>query len=387
MKEKRILFVSSSFLHIGGVGYQINALTHDLSKTYDIYLASTVSNEFLKKYTETDGIFIKWVVKSKFDLNAIYAFNKIIDSVKPDIVHIHEPRARWLLGPLLMLKKIPVIYTTHLPPYFYRWKDRFSGFRQFIYSQIERLFNSFFTSAIIYVSENAFNNALKNRYVSAQKAHLILNGIDLDPYESIPAAEAQQLRRRENVDPATPIICSVARLSAEKNLPFLLKAIYELKKEGYNFVVWLIGAGSEQRVLSNLVKELELEAIVKFWGFQTMIPLLLSASDVFVLTSIYEGGRTIAVMEAQAAGKPCVLSDVADHSTLVNNGECGYIFESGDQAEFVRKIKLLLNSAESRNQFGEAARKKAFMLYDIHTAADKHRQLYQFSLKQMGKLV
>lgn len=385
MSKMRILHVSSSPLHIGGVEYQITALSEVMSKKHEIHLAADGSSEFYKNYIQTGGVYHEWKVETKFDVGAIASFNKIINSIKPDIIHIHDPRAGWLLRPLLFQKRIPVVYTTHLPPYFYIWSDKFSKVRQFLYGKTEQVLNRFFTSAIIYVSKSAYDHALDMHYVSSAKAHLILNGINLEPYRALPIDEARQLRSQFDVPPRTPILCVVARLSAEKNFPFFLRAISQLHGEGYTFVVWIIGEGSEHGFLNQLAGQLGIESFVKFWGSQTNIPLFLSSGNIFALTSLYEGGRTISIMEAQAAGKPCVVSAVGDHNALIENGVTGFIFEQGDQNAFVRSLKLLLDSPDLMNSFGESARRKAFNEYDIEIAANKHEQLYASVLAEMGE--
>ena len=247
------------------------------------------------------------------------------------------------------------------------------------------MLNRFFTSAVIYVSKSAYDHALDMHYVSSAKAHLILNGINLEPYRVLPVDEARQLRSQSDISPRTPILCVVARLSAEKNFPFFLRALSQLHEEGYTFVVWIIGEGSDHGFLNQLAGQLGIESFVKFWGSQTNIPLFLSAGNIFTLTSLYEGGRTISIMEAQAAGKPCVVSAAGDHNALIENGVTGFIFEQGDQNAFVRSLKLLLDSPDLMNSFSEAARRKAFSEYDIETAANKHEQLYASVLAEMRK--
>ncbi len=386
MREKRILQVAASYLNIGGVEYQLNALTRALSKKFKIHLAADGSSEFCERYLQAGGIYTRWKVGSKFDPGAVASFNKLLNSIKPDIVHIHDARAGWLLKPLLLMKRIPCVYTTHLPPYIYFGQGRLSGLRQVLYQKIEQLLNIHFTSAVIYVSKSIYTHALEEHLVTPAKANLILNGIDLDPFKEISVIDAKHLKLQANIPDEMPVICSVARLSVQKDFPFLLNAGSQLYKEGYNFAIWIIGSGPERDSLDRLVRELRIESLVKFWGDQTNIPPFLSVSNIFVLTSRYEGGRTVAVMEAQAAGKPCVLSSVADHSALVEHGTNGFIFDQGDQSAFVKAIKVLLDSPGLLKSFGEAAREKAFREYDIQIAASKHEELYDLVLSRAGKL-
>jgi glycosyltransferase involved in cell wall biosynthesis len=345
-----------------------------LTDEFNIYLAGDFSDHFVDQFCRAGGRIIEWKVKSKVDVLSIFNFKSIVDSLRPVACHIQDPRAGVLLRPMLKLINIPVFYTVHLPPYQYKLSGMLSAVRKKLYGSIERLMNFNFTTAIIYISHASYSYALYNGFTTKRSAHLIPNGIDLTPFCSLPFSEAQDLRRQEGISDEQVIITCIARLSGEKNHELILEAAHHLKAEGLNFVIWLVGDGPEHAKLEQRTRELGLESLVKFWGSQPNVPDYLVASDVFILTSLYEG-RSFSVMEAQAAGKACILTDVGDNSEQVRHLEHGIICPPNNLNALCKGLRELITDPDLRIRLGAAGRKKALLEYDLKLSCDAHRKL------------
>lgn len=144
---------------------------------------------------------------------------------------------------------------------------------------------------------------------------IIHNSIDCVKYE-FNGAIRELVRNLLNIQDKF-VIAHIGRFSKEKNQSFLIDVFNCLKERKKDSVLLLIGNGPLFRSIQNKVERLNLGESVRFLGVRNDINELLQAVDVFVLPSIFEG-LPVSLVEAQAAGIPCVVSEtVSNESCLV----------------------------------------------------------------------
>ena len=137
--------------------------------------------------------------------------------------------------------------------------------------------------------------------------HILPNAIDIERY-AFNLLIRNQTRKALGLDDAF-VIGHVGRFSAVKNHSFLIDVFAQIKRQKPNSKLLLVGAGSEMQAVQQKVNALGLGADVIFTGVRNDVANLMQAMDVFVFPSQYEG-LGIVLIEAQAAGLPCVVSDV-----------------------------------------------------------------------------
>ena len=122
------------------------------------------------------------------------------------------------------------------------------------------------------------------------------------------AARSQGMRRELSLPKDAFVIGHVGRFSTPKNHSFLLDVFAELHKIEPTSYLLLVGDGILREKMEAKAKALSLEQAVIFLGLRKDVPELLQAMDVFAFPSLYEG-LPLTLVEAQAAGLPCVISE------------------------------------------------------------------------------
>ena len=193
------------------------------------------------------------------------------------------------------------------------------------------------------------------------KAQLLHNGIDLSIYR-YSAEDRQNIRKEFNVPENAFVIGHVGRFQAQKNHLFLLEIFSHVCKRTENALLLLVGKGELEENIREKATALGILDRIIFTGVRSDVPALLSAMDVFVFPSLYEGMPNAAI-EAQAAGLPCIISDTLTKEANVT-GLVTYLPLENPEAWG----KQAINSVQKERTDTHAAFQKAG--YDIQSVAE-----------------
>ena len=138
------------------------------------------------------------------------------------------------------------------------------------------------------------------------KAIILNNGIDIEAFKY--DEQNRNKYREEFIFKDRPVLGHVGRFSAQKNHKFLLEIFAEIKKRKNDAVLLIVGGGELETEIKQKAKELNIYDDVVFTGVRSDVSKILSVMDVFIFPSFYEGMPNT-VIEAQAVGLPCVISD------------------------------------------------------------------------------
>jgi glycosyltransferase involved in cell wall biosynthesis len=261
-----------------------------------------------------------------------------------------------------------VVYTVHLPPYYYT-----AGVRRWLYRFMERLLNRWFTDRVIYVSHRVRQEAIGLRVVAQSCSTVIENGIDLRPYNEV--VDRKAVRKSLGTPEDATVFCFVGRFTEQKGIDVLLCAVAALRDRHGAFRVWLVGDGPLRAQLEEHVLKEGLASQVQFLGFRDDVSALLGAIDVFVLPSRYEA-LPVSVLEAMASGLPCVVTDVGDNAKLVEDGIAGMVVPPENSDALAMAMERLLGDPEARACMGKAARRKA-QQYSVERMAARIMDVYE----------
>lgn len=139
------------------------------------------------------------------------------------------------------------------------------------------------------------------------EVHYLRNALDLDAY-AFSAEKRSAIRAELSIDAGALVVGHVGRFAHQKNHGFLIEAFAELLKARPDAKLVLVGKGELESEVREKSDALGVLSSIVFTGVRSDVPALLSGFDVLALPSFYEGMPNV-VIEAQAAGLACVVSD------------------------------------------------------------------------------
>ncbi len=158
-------------------------------------------------------------------------------------------------------------------------------------------------------------DAGKWMYGDRKKFRVIMNGIDIPQFVYQPQVRAE-VRKEFGIGADTLVLGHVGNYMPVKNHTFMIELFSKVQERHPDSRLMLVGDGALRGQMETQIKELGLTDKVILTGVRHDIPKLLQAMDVFLFPSFYEG-MPIALVEAQTAGLPCVISDVITEDVCV----------------------------------------------------------------------
>ncbi|TLS49406.1 glycosyltransferase [Paenibacillus antri] len=214
------------------------------------------------------------------------------------------------------------------------------------YSDLDDQINSYKTfDHIVCVSHNV-KDAFEKRMFKSRKVTVCYNPIDS---ASVVNRSLESGEFRLNTRGSKMLLCSIGRLVPEKGYVQLLEAVRELKNDGLQLELWIIGEGEERGKLEEFIAQHDLEDTVTLMGFDLNPYRLLKMCDVYVCSSKAEG-FSMAVAEAMVLGLPVVSTNCAGPSELLGDGEYGYLVDNNSRSLY-EGIKTLITNEEVRHRF------------------------------------
>ncbi len=208
------------------------------------------------------------------------------------------------------------------------------------------------------------------------KIRLIYHGVDTQKFNP----NQREHRLKDELGLAiSPTIISVRMLkpiydveSLVKAMPVVIRRVPEAKL--------IIGGDGEQRdYLKNLARSLGVSSAIRFVGRipHDELPKYIASADVYVSTSLSDGGIAVSTLEAMASGLPVVVTDCGDISKWITDGESGFIVPLKAPEAIAAKVGYLLESEERRAEFGRLAREVVENRADYEKEMLKVEKLYQ----------
>ena len=182
------------------------------------------------------------------------------------------------------------------------------------------------------------------------------------------------VRQPRSTDSIT--IISVSRFVRSKDFHTALYAYKRLVESNPDKILRyrIVGYGYHEAAIRTMIKTLDLASSVELLIRPRNVYAILKESDIYLSTSIFEG-LSNSIMEAMSAGLPVVATDVGDNKFLVENGVNGYLVKFKDTGAIVDKLMQLVNSEQTRKEFGDNSYNKILNGFSEENLFGKYLQL------------
>ena len=332
--RKKVLFVAEAMG--GGVFTFLVGLCNELVNYYDIYVAYGIRRQTpddFRKYFD-DRVHLIRVrhfersIDPRHDIGAFMELRKIADRVKPDLIHLHSSKAgalgRWAFDG----KKTPLFYTPHGYSFL---MSNYNAAKRLSYRLVEKL-SAVRVCTTISCSEGEHKETLR----LTKNARFVNNGIDID--------EIQKM------------VDSIGECRSEKFTVFTLGRICHQKNP---------------RLFNEIAEKMPEEALRRSM-----------ASDVFILTSLWEG-LPMSMLECMYLGKLCLVNDVIGSRDVIQSGVNGFVCKTAD--EFVDSLRTILREPDRISALTERAKKDILEKYNTRIMAEKYREIYEEAFNETDK--
>ncbi len=364
----KVLRIINRF-NIGGPTYNVAYLSKYLAPEFETLLVGGAkdetedSSEFILDKLGLKPIIIpemKREIDFKNDRIAYKKIKALIQEFKPDIVHTHAAKAGAIGRLAASACDVPVILHTFHGHIFHSY---FGKTKTAVFKSVERYLAKK-SSAIIAISEKQKQElALEHKICPAEKIKIIPLGFDLSRFRENTIEKRAAFRKEYFIDENEVAIVIVGRLVPVKNHELFLRALKSvLEKTVVPVRAFIVGDGEDRQKLETLAHELGFDfstekkkekKVLTFTSWIKDVDRVLAGSDIVCLTSWNEG-TPVSLIEAQAASRAIVTTQVGGVENIVNPGITALLSAPGDTEKFAENLLELVQNAEKRQAFGDA---------------------------------
>lgn len=300
---------------------------------------------------------IRYIGKGKgFSLTAVARLWKELSNFKPSVIHTHLSAGVYC-APWIIFHKAVMVHTIHNTPE-YELIEPKQRVMQVLY-QLNKAIPVAISAGLI--------PKIRAHYRLNTEPELVYNPVDVWKF-FIPKNEHKGIQ-----------IITVGRMAAQKNQMLLINAVKLLSRSYPDLRLTILGDGPLRDEIKSYVDQENLQNVVRLMGNVNNAEAYFAESDIFALTSIYEG-LPLAVLEAMAANLPIISTDVGGVRDIV--GDNGILVPSGDLDELVQAIERLMKDKQLRETMGKNSYRHV-KHFDSPFIANQYVDLYE---KYSGQL-
>jgi glycosyltransferase involved in cell wall biosynthesis len=395
----KIIRVFNRFI-LGGPSLNVSFLTKFLSPKFQTKLIIGSKDtdeqeavELIKRYgiEYTEVTEMKRAINLFEDLKAYKKVKQLIKENKPSIVHTHASKPGAIGRMAASSCNVPIILHTYHGHIFHSY---FGLLRTTIYIKIEQFLARKSTKVIAISEQQKMELANIYKICDASKIVVIPLGLDLDSFYKDQAEKRIAFRAKYQIADDEVVIGIIGRLVSIKNHTLFVNAIAEVLKKTTNKIkVIIVGDGDERNHIITLLSKLNIAhnyypddkdcKTVTLTSWLTSMDEVYAGLDIVALSSLNEG-TPVSLIEAQAACKPIVTTNVGGVVDVVLENKTAFITSSNEVAPFANALLQLTESKELREAMGKEGYGHVKDKFDKSRLVNDMENLYQKLLIEKG---
>ena len=365
MRSIRVLQITHD-LNIGGLQRVVVDIAKNLDKeAFQAGVLCLRNPGPLTKELDEDNIPVFSIPhkSKKTDYLSFLKTYSIIKGFKPDVIHTHNTQP-FIDGTLAgLMARVPVkIHTDHARDF--PDKKR--------YMLAEWLF-SHLADRIVGVSKHTKNNLINYEKINPHKIDIIHNGVDGRKYDIM--INLLEKKKQLGIENKYPILGLGVRFTKQKGITYLIRAVSAMKQKFPEICVLIAGEGPLQKTLEKEAEGLALSRHIRFVGPRSDMNEILKVIDIYVLPSLWEG-LPLVILEAMAAQKPIVATDVGGNSEVIQHSVNGMLVPPGRPDLLADQICALLKNENKMRQMAINAWQSYKESYSVSVMVGKYTDLY-----------
>lgn len=354
----------NTHMNIGGIANYIFELSRAL-KSKGIYtIVASAGGDMEPRLAQAGIQHKKLDIKTKFEFSpkvfiAAFEVKRIIKEHGIELIHAHT-RVSQVTGLLAsFLTGVPMVTTCH------------GYFKKRLRSVIDT-----WGKKVIAISAAVYEHLKEDLGVKDERIELVYSGIDVYKFsKDFTASEISAIKAKMELG-GRIVAGTIGRLSSIKGHKFFIQAMAEVISLRPEAGALVVGSGPEGPSIKSLAMALGIDNRISFVDSVHDTRDALAAMDIFVFPSIKEG-LGIALLEALAAGKPCVASKTGGIEDIIKDGDNGILVEVGDAKTMAKAIEKLLADDELRIRMGQSGRKLVSARFTLERMADDIIRVYK----------
>lgn len=372
--KKKILHLRSSGGVLGAENVIFELCKHSTNWAYEPVVGA-ISNirdaqpEFLKFLPKgTKSTVFK--CNGGFDRSVFKAIRNYIKTNNIDLIHCHGYKEDFY--GLFSGRGLPKVATNHL------WKK--TDLKGVIYAHLDAFLLRFFDCVVAVSDEIEMDMKKKGITKNVTK---ISNGIDVQKFKSV--INSDTLKKEYRIPEDTFVIGMISSLTPEKGHLLAIEALSRVLRYNNRLRLLIVGDGPSRNEIIKAINKFDLAKFVILSGRKENIPNYLSLFDTFMIPS-YKEGLPMALLEAMAAGKIIIASDVGEIPKIIESGRNGLLFPSGSLDGLIKVLRKVISDHDKFQSCAIEALKTVERSYSSYMMVERYCLVYDQLLNCSKKL-